>query len=161
MRGTQIIVSSEPKGKFMEGVIGTGITPKPGVIMQLDISENLQGGRHVWELYNRDVDGNMPAGPYIVLIENKLLGRDYDTAYAAGERCFGYVPLPGDELNLMISDVSGTADAHTKGEILMVDDGTGEMIATTGTPESEPAMLLETLAAPTVDTLAWCIWTGY
>lgn len=158
MRGTQILVSSEPRGKFMEGIIGASITPTPGTIMQLDISESLQGGRHVWELYNRDADGNMPAGPLIVLLEDRLQGRIYSTAYAAGERAFGYVPEPGDELNLLLSDVAGTGDAHTKGELLMVDDGTGELIATTGTPEEEVAMLLETLSAPTADTHAWCMW---
>lgn len=158
MRGTQIIVSSEPQGKFMEGIIGAGITPYPGTAMQLDISESLQGGRHVWELYNADADGGRPKGPIIILIENKLLGRDYSTAYAAAERCFGYVPETGDELNLLLGDVSGTADAHTKGEILIIDDTTGEFIATTGSPEEEVAMLLETLSAPTADTLAWCVW---
>lgn len=161
MRGSKIIVSSEPKGRFVEGIVATSLTPKPGTIMQIDASVALVGGRHTWGLYSRDADGNMPKGPYIVLIEDFGQGRDYSTAYAAGERCFGYIPEPGDELNLLLSDVSGTADAHTKGEILMVDSGTGEMIATTGSPESEPALLLETLSALTEDTLAWCIWTGY
>lgn len=161
MRGTQVLVSSEPRGKFVEGVIASGITPKPGTIMQIDASVALVGGRHTWGLYSRDADGNRPKGPYIVLLEDKNRGRTYADAYAAGDRAFGYIPEAGDELNLLLSDVSGTGDAHTKGEILMVDSGTGEMIATTGSPESEPALLLETLSALTEDTHGWCIWTGY
>lgn len=161
MKGTQIIVSSEPRGRFVEGIIGAGLTPKPGTAMQLQPATSLVGGRHTWELCNLDADGGRPKGPIIILIEDKLQGRDYSTAYAAGERAFGYIPAPGDELNLLLGDVSGTADAHTKGEVLIIDDGTGEFIATTGSPETEPAMLLETLSALTEDTLGWSIWTGY
>ena len=87
-----------------------------------------------------------------------MAGQTMDTAYAAGDRAFGYIPLPGDELNLLLGDVSGTADDHTKGEILIIDDGTGEFIATTGSPEEEVAQLLETITDPTADTLAWCVW---
>jgi len=43
----------------------------------------------------------------------------------------------------------------------MVDDGTGKLIATTGTPESEPFVLLETVTDPTADTLAWTMYSGY
>lgn len=158
MLRNQIMVSAEPRGQFVEGVIGAGITPKPGTIMQYDISETLQGGRFVWELYNADADGGRPKGPYIVLLEDHLQGKTYDDAYAAGERCFGYIPVAGDELNLRLLDVAGTGDDHTKGEILIVDDTTGKLIATTGSPEDEVAMLLETITDPTADTVAWCIW---
>lgn len=160
-RGNSIIVSAHPKGRFVEGIIGAGITPKPGTILQLDISEDLQGGRHVLELYNADADGGRPKGPFIVLLEDSLQGKTVSDAYAAGERCRGYIPLPGDELNLLIADINGTADDHTKGEMLIVDDTTGKLIATTGDPETEVAMLLETITDPTADTLAWCQWTGF
>lgn len=158
-KGNRIVLSSEPQGRFIEGVLGN-ITPKPGTIMQFDISEALVGNRHVWEVYNADADGGNPKGPYIVLIEDYLAGVGPTTAYAANSRCFGYIPKSGDELNLLLADVAGTADDHTKGEILIVDDGTGKLIATTGTPEDEVAMLLEDVTDPTADTLAWCIWQG-
>lgn len=160
MRGNEIIVSSEPRGRRVEGIIGAGITPKPGTVMQLDISEDLQGGRHVWELYNADADGGRPKGPFIILLEDHLQGKTYADAYAAGERCFGYIPGAGDELNLRLADIAGTGDDHTKGEMLIVDDTTGLFIATTGSPETEVAMLLETVTDPTAETLAWCVWTG-
>lgn len=161
-RGTCVVVSSEPKGHFCEGIIGAGITAaRPGVAMQIDASVDLQGGRHTWKLYDADADGGMPKGPIIILREDRLQGRGLADAYTAGERAFGYVPLPGDELNLMLGDVAGTADDHVKGEVLIIDDATGEFIATTGTPETEVAVLLETVTDPTADTQAWCQWTGY
>lgn len=159
-RGNEIIVNGEgPKGRFIEGIIDAGITPKPGTAMQIDPSQAMQGGRHVWTLYNRDADGNMPKGPLAILLADNLQGKTATDAYAAGDRCFLYVPLPGDELNLLISNLAGTGDDHTAGEIVMVDDGTGEFIATTGSPEEEVAVLLEDITDPTEDTLAWCYWS--
>lgn len=160
-RGNSIIVSANPRGVFMEGYIASGITPKPGTILQIQSATALVGGRHTFELYNADADGARPKGPHYVLLENSLFGKDATTAYAAGEMCRLYTPLPGEELNLLLADVGGTGDDHTKGEILIVDDTTGKLIATTGTPEAEVAQLLESFTDPTADQLAWCIWTGH
>lgn len=160
-RGNRIVVSSEPKGHFMEGYIASGETPKPGTIVQRDATVALKGGRHTYKIYNRDADGNLPQGPYYVLMEDYLQGKTPSDAYAEGERCFLYCPLAGDELNLIVGNIAGTADDHALGEILMVDDGTGKLIVTTGTPESEVAVLLEAITDPTADTLAWVQWTGH
>lgn len=160
-RGQCIVVSSEPRGKFHEFIIGAGLTPKPGTAVQIDYSVALVGGCHTVKLYDADADGGRPKGPLIILTENYLYGGDMTTAYAAGQRAFGYIPGAGDELNLLLADVSGTGDAHSAGEMLIPDDGTGKWNATTGTPETEPAQLMEDVAAPTADTLAWCIWTGF
>jgi hypothetical protein len=160
-RGNKIIVSANPRGVFMEGVIGAGLTPYPGIVMQIQPATALVGGRHTFEIYNADADGGRPKGPIYILLEDSLQGLPATAAYAAGTRCFLYTPLPGEELNLMIGDVAGTADDHTKGEMLIIDDTTGEFVATTGSPETECAQLLESLTDPTADQLAWCIWTGF
>ncbi len=160
-RGNEIVVTADPKGQFVEGIIGAGLTPKPGTIMQLQPATALVGGRHTWELYNADAVGGRPKGPWIVLMNDYLQGKTPSDAYTAGARAFGYIPLPGDELNLLVANIAGTADDHTKGEMLIVDDTTGLLIATTGSPETEVAMLLETITDPTADTLAWCQWTGH
>ncbi len=94
------------------------------------------------------------------MLPDWLQGRLATTAYAAGEKCFGYIPLPGDELNLMLQNVSGTATIAI-GTTLIVDDTTGTMIATTGSPEIEVAFMLEAVVDIAADQLAWCIWTGY
>jgi hypothetical protein len=160
-RGNCIVLTAEPRGEFVEGIVGAGLTPKPGTAMQIDHSVGLIGGVHTWKLYDRAADGDRPLGPIIILRENYLYGGDMTTAYAAGQRAYGYIPLAGDQLNLLLGDVSGTGDAHTIGEQLTIDDGTGVFIVTAGTPEIEPAVLCEAVAAPTSDTLAWCRWSGY
>ena len=160
-RGNGIIVSAEPKGRYMEGYIASGETPKPGTVLQIQAATALRGGRHTFEIYNADADGGMPKGPLYVLLPDDLRGIPVTTAYAAGDRCFLYTPVAGDELNMLLLDVSGTGDDHTKGEMLIIDDTTGKLIATTGTPESEPFQLLETVTDPVADTLAWVVYTGH
>lgn len=157
-RGNSILISSEPNGKFFEGIVGASNTFYPGMCVQIDASVALQGGKFSCVAYNRDADGNNPAGPHIIVLEDVDQGKTMSDSYAAAERFRGYIPASGDELNLLLGDVSGTGDDHTAGELLIVDDGTGEFIATTGSPEVEPAMLLETITDPTADTIAWCIW---
>lgn len=160
-RGNTIIVSADPQGKFTEGYIAAGETPKPGTIMQIDPTVALKSGRHTYKIYNRDADGDRPAGAFWVLREDYLQGKLVTEAYAAGERCFLYCPLPGEELNLLYANISGTADDHVAGEIGMVDDGTGKIIVTTGSPETEVCVLLENITDPTADTLAWVQWSGH
>lgn len=159
-RGNCIVVSSEPQGKHMEGILGAGITASPGVILQIDYSIALKGGRHTFKLFNRGADGKRPAGGYWVLREDYLQGKPVTSTYAAGERVFLYAPMRGEELNLLLGDVAGTGDTHAVGEMLMVDDTTGKLVASTGTPETEVATLKEAVTAPVADTLAWCQWNG-
>ena len=160
-RGNNIIVNPAPRGIFMEGVMAASQTPKPGTIMQMDATVALVSGRHTFTPYSRDADGDMPKGPLWVLLPDRLQGKTVTDAYAAGDRCFLYCPLAGDELNLLLDDISGTTDDHAAGEILMVDTETARLIATTGSPESEPFLLLEAITDPVADTLAWVIYTGY
>lgn len=161
-KGNKIIVNAHPMGRRLEGPIKTGETPKPGTVMQIDVSAGLNDyAQFTYEAFNADGDGTRPIGPLFVLLEDELQGRTATTAYAAGENAFVYVPLPGDELNMLVLNIAGTADDHAIGEMLIVDDTTGKLIATTGTPETEPFMLLETITDPTADTLAHCIYTGH
>lgn len=160
-RGTKIIVTAEPGGLFMEGYIAAAQTPKPGTILQRDATVALKGGRATYKIYDRAADGDHPIGAFQILLEDRLQGRTTSDAYAAGERCFLYSPRAGEEFNMLLGDVAGTADDHTAGEILMVDDGTGKLVATTGSPESEAFTLLETVTDPVADTLAWVEYTGY
>jgi len=160
-RGTEIIVSANPRGVFAEGTL-TAITPKPGTIMQIDISAGLDGtGRFTYEIYNADADGGRPKGPLFILLPDRLQGKLETDAYTSAGHCFLYTPVAGEEFNMLLIDIAGTGDDHTAGEMLIVDDTTGKLIATTGTPETEPFMLLETVTDPVADTLAHVIYTGY
>jgi hypothetical protein len=153
-----IIVSQEPRGRFFDGYVSG--TPLPGTVMQLKAATEPVSGRHTWEVYNRAADGDRPLGPIVVLTEDHLQGKGIDQAYENGKMGHFYVPLAGDELLMILGDVSGTGDAHTIGELLLVDDGTGELIVTTGTPQKESFICLETLPAPTADTHAHVMFNG-
>lgn len=167
MRGKRIIVTADPKGQMEEGYVTTGQTFYPGMIVQRDASVALKAGRHTYKYYTPGADGEMPLGSYWVVTEElmAMIGLGVTDAttfgsYAAGERCSLYSPRAGEELNLLLANIAGTADDHALNEKLMVDTGTGKFIATTGTPESEVAQLLEAITDPTADTLAWCQWSG-
>lgn len=162
-RGNSIIITSEPMGYFEEFLTKSSETIYPGMILMVDVSVSLVNGRRTAKIYDRSVDGEHPAGPFIVVTERlqAMAGSPMTTAIPSGERILGYTPRAGDELNLLIANLSGTADDHAAGEILMVDDGTGKLIATTGTPETEVAVLYDTITDPTADQLGWCQWSGY
>lgn len=162
-RGSTIVVSAEPKGRFVEGIIGAGLTPYPGIVMQIDQTVALVGGRNTFKLYDADADGGRPKGPYFILCENYLMGKEMTVAWAAGERAMFYIPAPGDELNLLFGDIAGTAATSdiAKGDVLIPNDTDGKWLVTTGSPETEPAQAQEAFTDLTADQLVWSLWTGY
>lgn len=161
MKGNEILISAEPNGRFLEGIVYG--TPKPGTCMQIKAATEMVNGRFTWEVFNADADGNQRL--VAVLLPDALQGKLYSDAYVSGTRCFLYCPLPGDELNMLVTDVdTGTSDSFAIGDLLMIDDGTGKLIDTTGSPESESFICLETYADPTsTQTDFWlhCMFTGY
>lgn len=158
-KGNEIVVSNEPRGRFMEGIVSG--TPSPGTVMQIKAATEPIGGRLTWEAYNADADGDQRL--MAVLLPDWLQGKVNTDAYADGDRCFLYCPLPGDELNMLVSAAgTGTGDAMAIGNLLIVNDGDGLLIATTGTPESEPFIVLETVAdVAAAGTLTHVMFTGF
>ncbi len=156
-QGNEIIVTSPARGVHLEGIIDG--TPKPGTVMQIKAATEPVGGRHTWEDYDVAADGDQRL--IAVLLPDALQGKLATDAYVSGDRGFLYVPLPGEDLNMLVLNISGTGDLFAIGDILMVNDGDGKLIATTGSPESEPFIVMQTVAAITVDTLIWCKFTGF
>jgi hypothetical protein len=153
-RGNCIVVSSNPLGHFEGGYIATA--EKPGTFVQMDATVALKAGRHTWKVYQPGADGENPLGPVGILTEDRLQGKTATDAYAAGAFVPTiYIPQPGDELNALVANLAGTADDHALGEKMMIDHGTGKLVATTGSPENEHCVLLEAITDPTADTLAW------
>lgn len=156
-KGNGIIVSSNPRGKFLEGTITGALTP--GILLQIDVSEGIDtNGNFTWEPFTF---GDGIRGLIAILLPNELSGGLATTAYATGDHGFVYVPAMGEEFNMVLQDVAGTGDDHAFGAVLMADSGTGKLIATTGVIEAEPFQLLEIITDPVADTLAHCIYTGY
>lgn len=162
-RGNEIVVSANPRGVFMEGFIAAGQTPKPGVVMQIDPTVDEVGGRKTFKMFDRGADGDRPLGPIWVLREDSLQGKTILDAYAAGDRAFLYAPLPGEELNMIVQDPSGTGSGTTyaAGTEMIVDDGTGELIPTAGTPQTSPFILMEAATQLADDTLNYVMFSGY
>ncbi len=165
-QGNKIVVSANPKGRFLEGTV-TG-TPKPGQVMEIDWSEAKVNGRFTWEPFGVTAESS-PKGVgddgdrriIAVLIPDYDQGRTATTAYTTGDRCFLYCPLPGEELNMLLEDVGGTGDDHALGDLLMVDNGTGKLLARDSDAEAIPFICLEVVTDPVADTLTHCMFTGY
>lgn len=155
---TTIVLTPEPRGRFLEGICSG--TPKPGTVMQVKAATEPVGGKHTWEVYDAAADGNQRL--IAVALEDALQGKTVSDAYVSGDQIFLYCPLPGDELNMLVANIAGTSDTFAIGDIMIVDDGTGKLVATTGSPESEPFVVMETVStALTADALVHCIFTGY
>lgn len=151
-----ILNGTEPKGRFQECIVSG--TPKPGTCMTKVAATEPVNGIFTYEAFNRGADG--ADAPTAVLLPDYLQGKLATDAYTNGDRGFLYFPLPGDELNMLLKNISGTSDAFAIGDPLMVDEDTGKLIAKTGTPEKVAFECAETVVAITEDTLARCVCNG-
>lgn len=143
-----IIRTANPRGVFSEGIASVAITP--GTVVQIDVSEGLDAsGRYSVEPYAPGTDGD--AGELCIAVES-LDGQVATAAYAVGERVRLYWPLPGEELQLVVG-----AGTPAFGAEMVVDSGTGKIVAASGTESNIPIKLLATGAA---DTLTNCLVIG-
>lgn len=154
-RGNKVVISSPQCGKQFAGVVAG--TPKPGTVMEIQ-TPFYRGGVHLWRVYQPGTDGERRV--IAVLLEDDLQGFKLGDANVDDTMRQLYIPVEGDELNMLFLDVTGTADDHAALEMLIVDTGTGKLIATTGSPESEPFQLLEAVTDPAADFYAPCMYTG-
>lgn len=172
-KGNGIIVSSNPRGVFEECIVSG--TPKPGTCMEIKLATAAVGGRWTYEAAGVTANNSTFSGmaadgnrlPIAVLLSNAdhmacPPGDLATTAYVDGARGCVYFPVAGEELNMILKDESGTAadQDFVVGTKLIVDDGTGKLIASASTPESEPFICLEIKADLAADYLAWCKYTG-
>lgn len=151
--GSTIIVSADPQGKFLEGIITD--TSKPGQCVEIVPAVAPVGGRHSLRASSH-ADG--AKGPVIVLLEDDLQGFGMTTAYVSGSRCRAYTPIMGEELNMLLGDVAGTGDSVAIGDLFGVANG--GKIKRNSSYASAPFQALEALAALTADTLVWCFYLG-
>lgn len=162
-KGNEIVVSNLRRGLDISGYVKAGVTTlKPGMCMEIDWTVAEVNGLHTFKLYTADADGGRPKGPLIICDIDHLQGKTTSDTYAAGSLAKGYIPVAGDQLNILMLDIAGTGDDHTIGDVLIPDSTTGKFIITTGSPEIEPFILAETPAAdPTADQLVHVYYTGY
>lgn len=153
-----IVLSSPAEGRFIEGTLDEAATP--GMIMEVKPGVAADGsGRLTYRKATPGGDGLRT--PILVLREDLFTGRTKETAYAAGDRCYLYAPKLGDELQVLLKNESGTGENIAVGDKLIVDDGTGLVIETTGSPESEPFQAMEAISAITANTHIHVMYTGH
>lgn len=166
MLGTQIIVSAHPMGHREECIV-VG-TPKPGVIMNIVRPGVQLHGRWKYEPYGvtaaSGVQGVTAAGnrnAIAILLDDAEQGKTYNDAFVTLTPGKIYYPRMGEEFNLWLQNQAGTADDFVIGDKLIVDDGTGQLLISAGSPESEPFICLETITDMAADTCTWVKYTGY
>lgn len=166
-KGNEILISAGYVGRRLEGIIAG--TPKPGTCMALK-NVALQSGRATWEPFgttaassNNGVAADGDQRLIAVLLPDELQGKAATVAYVTGSRCFLYCPLPGDELNMLFENQSGTGDDtdFVIGDLFMVDDGTGKLLVVDSDAQSEPFAAMETMSDVTADILVHTVFTGY
>lgn len=165
MKGNDIVLNGEfGKGRHDSFFNGTGGTLYPGTVVQLDPSVALKGGKNTVIVFSRDANGDDPKGALFVVTNSmlRLRGGLVTDGYASGEMCSGYAPVNGDELNLLLKDANTgtTQEDIAAGTLLMVESGTGLLIATSGSPEKEVAYTLEATNDMSAARLTWCSWAG-
>jgi hypothetical protein len=160
-KGSCIVVSAEPQGRFMEGTISG--TPKPGTVMEIVPDTEAVNGEFTWRATTRADDVN---GAVVILREDDLQGKLATEAYENGKRGFLYAPVPGEEFNMLLRDQPGTGTAYnTKiGDLLAIDGGTGKLqgaAAGEATNARPPFTLLESIDSDlTEDTLVYVMYNG-
>lgn len=145
-------------GHFLEGKLETGFTPKPGTCMIMTNAAADGSGNFTYKPWDGAADGERDE--IIILRENEGLGKTPLDAYADSEHIYLYIPQNGDEVQVLYGNAAGTADDVTIGMKLIIDDVTGKVIPTTGSPESEPFKSLEAYTDPTADQLILVRVTG-
>jgi len=162
MKGTRIVIAGpQDRRGVYENVYISG-TPMPGTIMQLKAATEPVANVFTFEAYDRSADGNRPQGGHAVLVEKDDEGKTYADAYADGDMGKVYYPAEGEEINVLVSAAgTGESDAQAIGDLYIVDDGTGYLVATTGTVENEPFVCRETVTdVAATGTLVRCQRTG-
>ncbi len=160
-----IIVSTVHQQQKFEGIISG--TPKPGTCMTLK-NTALSGTRFTWEAFNA---GGRDGGFQIicVLLEDDKSGSNSGTAYTNGARGFLYCPASGEQLNMLVADLSGTASAselYSIGQLFTPQDAVGKLLPQNlaSTPARKPFVSLEATvlsSAYAADTLHWMMYTGF
>lgn len=154
MKGSDIIANGNcPNGRFIEGIISG--TPAPGVAMEVVPGTEPVNGKYTYRIATAGSTGDRRA--VTMLLEDNLQGVPADlnggNTYTSGRQGRLYAPINGDEINVLVKNIAGTADSHAIGDQLMIDVGTGKFIVQDTAAHFAPFTLQETSAALTLDTL--------
>lgn len=165
-RGKNIVASGSPRGVFRDVII-IG-TPKPGTVLEMTSAEEVQGKIS----YGLPARASGAKGDIAVYYPDELqgaigvgaslganLGHTPGDAAVSGTIGRIYFPIAGEDLNMIVASVAGTADDVAVGAKFGVQTGTGKLIADSSYT-SCPFESLETITDPTADYVACFRYTG-
>lgn len=137
----EIILTAEPRGTFLEGVVDG--TPKPGNFGQIKAATEPVMGRHTWSLAAPGTDGKKIVKA--IFLHDDLQGKLTSDAYVAGTRCKLYVPIGGEEVNIRVGEVAGTGNTFAIGDRLIINATAGYAIPEGGSPQDLIGVVMETV----------------
>lgn len=160
--GNNIVLTPEPRGRRLEAVADVALLP--GTCVQWKAGSSADAGnRKEVEPYDAAASG-VPQQVMVVDADFQQ-GFTADDEIEAGKRVFLYVPLPGDELNMLVQDQAGTGATSdfSVGDPLKIEDGTGLLIdGALGTlGYSNPFTVQENYSDMSGDTRLHVMFTGY
>jgi hypothetical protein len=133
MLGNNVVLTPKPLGRYWDGVANqSGMYPGTG--LSVVPSGGIDAGKRLtWGPWSQSTgaQGLIAIGDF-----NGNEGFPYNVAYPSGKRFPIYIPVCGDELNMLLAELAGTTGdpAITLGEILILQTGTGMLVpAATGT----------------------------
>lgn len=158
-RGAAIVLNSMFRGNWENLVLND--TSKPGTFLGIVAATNPVGGAFLWQA--RGLTPGSP-GPVLILVNDWEQGQTAaanfpNVASTGGHK--GYWPLPGDELNALVAESSGTGTSgeNNIGDRLAIRaDG---LLLAGGSLTSQPFYLLDrsSLAAKAT-ALRWVKFLG-
>src|SRR4051812_5417543 len=146
-RGAPIVVNSDPKGNWEPLILND--TSKPGTFLTIVTNTNPVGGTFTFQAVSR---ANGAKGPVLILVNDWEQGQTAAANFAnvastGGHK--GYWPLPGDELNALVAESTGTGTSGENliGDLLAINDS-GFLMAG-GALATQPFWLLDRSALQT------------
>lgn len=166
MKGNEIIASADPRGKFI-GCIVSG-TPVPGTCMEKVPATAPVNGRFQYRA--RSITAGSK-GPVAILMADSLQGKlgSGSAAYSGGPPAPGdayvdgklgqiYFPVAGEDLNLPVASVSGTADDVAIGDLMGID--ASGLLHANSAYTSAPFEANEAVTDPTAAYMLWVTYLG-
>lgn len=156
-RGSAIVINADARGNWEEGKVTD--TSLPGTFMEIVPATNPEAGRFSWRARSL---ANGAIGPVVILVNDWEQGHVATLAVVAntgGHKL--YWPLPGDELNALVAESTGTG---TSGENAIGDrlsiNTSGRLMAG-GALATRPFWLLDRTGLETYTTaLKWVKFLG-
>jgi hypothetical protein len=138
----RIVLANDPKGTFNEGEVGAALSPGMAIELQADGAyDPLQAAI-----------GEAVKGEVIVAIEDALQGKSVDDAYTVGDPVQYYIPLPGDEMNVLVKD----GETIAIGDDLVTEATSGLFVEAAGTEGRYMFKALEAASPSGANALVRC-----